>query len=505
MSPRVNAITAVVILGCGRPGGGTPADTLVVVLQDKAITVDPRFTLSNYDAALSKLVAIGLTTATTGDAELALAADIHEVDPTTIDITLADRTFSDGSPVTADDVARTYQTVADPACGSLYTQIFRDRWKLVEAIDPRHVRMHLAQPLGTIRTDMEFGIISFHGVPPGSCDVPEVIGAGPYVLAGLDPYVARFDANPYAATPPKVPHLDVRFVPDAAARLLMLVGGSADLLENSVRPDLVDDVAAQAHIAVHGERSLLLTYMMLNLDDPTLADLRVREAIALALDRPAIIRARFADRAVPATGLLPPGHWAYNGEVPRWDRDLARANRLLDEAGHPRGTDGIRLHLEYKTSADAFRVAIAHVLAAQLAEVGIAVDVRPYEFATFFADIKHGNFQIATMQTTPITEPDFYFSYFHSSRIPSDTDRDAQNRWHYRNAEVDRLTADARHEPDRERRRSLYLEVQRLVARDLPVIPLWHEDNVVLSNAAVQGYTIMPDGRFAGLPGVTKL
>ncbi|MFT3691882.1 MAG: ABC transporter substrate-binding protein [Kofleriaceae bacterium] len=475
------------------------------MLQDKAITVDPRFTLSNYDAAMSKLVAIGLTTATTGEAQLALASDIREVDPVTLDITLADRTFSDGSQVTADDVARTYQTVADPACGSLYSQIFRDRWKLVEALDPTHVRMHLAQPLGTIRTDMEFGIISFHGVAPGSCDVPKVIGAGPYVLVDLDPYVAHFDANPHFPTPAKLPHLELRFVTDAAARLLMLVGGSADLLENAVRPDLVDDVATQGHVAVHSERSLILTYMMLNLDDPVLADIRVREAIALALDRPAIIRARFNNRAIPATGLLPPGHWAYNPEVPHWDHDLARANQLLDDAGHKRGPDGIRLHLEYKTSADAFRVAIAHVLAAQLGEVGIAVDVRPYEFATFFADIKHGNFQIATMQTTPITEPDFYFSYFHSSRIPTDADRDAQNRWHYRNAEVDQLTADARHEPDRDKRRALYLKTQALVARDLPVIPLWHEDNVVLSNDAVQGYTILPDGRFAGLPGVSKL
>ncbi|HEY0254695.1 MAG TPA: ABC transporter substrate-binding protein, partial [Kofleriaceae bacterium] len=290
----------VVILACGHPARRTPDDTLVVVLQDKAITVDPRFTLSNYDAAVSKLVAIGLTTVSTADARpaYALAADVRQIDPVTLDITLADRKFSDGSQVTADDVARTYQSIADPRCGSLYTLIHRDRWKLVEALDPMHVRMHLAQPLGTIMSDIDVGIISFHGVPPGSCDVPHVIGAGPYVLRELTPYLARFDANPYFPTPAKLPHLELRFVTDAAARLLMLVGGSADLLENAVRPDLVDDVATQSHVAVHAEHSLLLTYMMLNLEDPILRDLRVREAIALALDRPAIIHARFADRAV---------------------------------------------------------------------------------------------------------------------------------------------------------------------------------------------------------------
>ena len=423
----------------------------------------------------------------------------------TLDITLADRRFSDGTPVTADDVARTYQTVADPRCDSLNGQIFRDRWKLVEAIDPRHVRMHLAQPLGTILSDIEFSIISFHGVPPGACQPPVVVGAGPYVLRELTPYVARFDANIYAIPRPRLPHLELRFVTDASARILMLVGGSADLLENAVRADLVDEVAQRDRVHVATEHSLVLTYMLLNNDDPILKDLRVREAIALALDRPAVIHARFAGRAVLATGLLPPTHWAYNANVAHWDRDLPRARALLDAAGFRAGPDGIRMRLTYKTSADAFRVAIAHVLAAQLAEVGIAVEVRPFEFATFFADIKHGNFQIATMQTTPITEPDFYFAYFHSSRIPTDADRDAQNRWHYRNGDFDRVSAAARHELDRDVRRGYYAEAQRLVARDLPVIPLWHEDNVVLSNVDVQSYAILPDGRFAGLPDVAKL
>lgn len=509
MSPRINAITVVAIaasIAC-TVRRRTADDTLVVVLQDKAQMIDPLYTRSNYDAAVSHLIATGLTTSSTETSEpaLDLAASITATDPLTIDVTLADRKFSDGSPVTADDVARTYQTVANPVCESPYGQIFRDRWRLVEAIDPTHVRIHLQRSLGTLRSDLEFGVISFHGVPPGACHTPRLIAAGPYMVKELTPYIAKLDANPYSPTPPRLPHLELRFVTDASARILMLVGGSADLLENAVRPDLVDEVATRPRVHIEAAHSLLLTYMLLNNDDPILKDLRVREAIALALDRPSIIAARFEGRAVLASGLLPPTHWAYNGDVAHWDRDLPRARSLLDAAGYRPDPDGVRLRLTYKTSADAFRVAIAHVLASQLAEVGIAVEVRPFEFATFFADIKRGNFQIATMQTTPITEPDFYFAYFHSSRIPTDADRDAQNRWHYRNADVDRVTAAARYELDRDKRKALYAEAQRLVARDLPVIPLWHEDNVVLSNVDVQSYAILPDGRFAGLPPVSKL
>ena len=311
------------------------------------------------------------------------------------------------------------------------------------------------------------------------------------------------DANPRYPTPPKTPHVEIKFVRDDSARMLMLAGGSVDLLQNA-RPDLVDDIAARPRVRVTSGPSVLLTYMLINNDDPVLRDHRVREAIALALDRPALVAAKFGGRAVLATGLLPPIHWAYNPDVPRYGRDLARARALLDEAGYKAGPDGIRLHLVYKTSAVAFRVALARALAAQLGDAGIAVEVRSFEFGTFFADVKKGNYQLATMQSSEITEPDFYYFYFHSSRIPDAKDPDGGNRWRYRNPEIDRLTEAGRAELDRDKRKAIYAQVQRIVAQDLPIVPLWHEDNVVLSNVDVQGYAIVPNARFVGLIGATK-
>ena len=108
------------------------------------------------------------------------------------------------------------------------------------------------------------------------------------------------------------------------------------------------------------------------------------------------------------------------------------------------------------------------------------------------------------MQTAPITEPDFYFAYFHSSRIPDEADPDAQNRWRYRNAELDRATELGRHTLDPAARKPLYAIAQQLVARDLPIIPLWHEDNVVLSNVDVAGYQIVANARLAGLVMTSK-
>lgn len=495
------------VAACAARTRRTPDDTLVLVIETPITTDDPRYASTNFDSKLGKLVAPGLTSVDTPTAEprLELASRIDRVDDLTVDVTLrADVRFSDGSPVTADDVVRTYRSVLADACNSQYQKGFAERYAAIEAIGDRAVRFHLVVPLGTFTTDIEFGIISWHGVPADECRPPRVIGAGPYALRELTSTAAYLDANPSYRDPPRVPHVEIRFVRDDSARLLMLVGGSADLLQNAARPDLVDDVAERPRVRVASAPSVLLTYLLLNNDDPALHDVRVRRAIALALDRPAIVAAKFGGRAVLATGLLPPSHWAYNPAVSHWNRDLARARQLLDEAGLVPDADGVRLHLTYKTSSVPFRVAVAKAIASQLGEIGIAVEVRPFEFATFFVDVKKGNYQLASLQTTSITEPDFYYFYFHSSRIPSPKDPDGGNRWRYRNPELDRLAEAGRREMDPAKRRPIYAQIQQIIADDLPIVPLWHEDNVVLSNVDVEGYAIVPNAALTGLVAATK-
>ncbi len=493
-------VVIAVAIGCSPRHRRTPDDTLVVVIEASMASSDPRHAISNYDGKLSKLVHVGLTAVDTVSLvpRLELATKVQRAGDLAWDIEIRpDAKFSDGSPVSAEDVAYTYESMLAKDSDSLFHRGFSERFSRVEVTGPSSVRFHLREPLATFETDIDFGIISRNGK-----------GAGPYVVNELTSSHALLDVNPhyYGATP-KVPHVEIKFVRDASARLLMMVGGSADLIQNGVRLDLVEEVKDRPRVQVTSAPSILLTQMLLNNLDPLLDDVRVRQAIALAIDRPAIIAAKFGGRARLATGLVAPGHWAYEPDVPRWNHDVARANQLLDEAGL-RDPDGAgpkpRARLVYKTSSDAFRVTLARVIAAQLAEVGLEVEVRSFEFATFFTDIKKGAYQLASMQTSDITDPDFYFTYFHSSRIPDATNPDGGNRWRYRNARVDELTQAGRHELDRAKRMAMYSEVQRLVAGDVPTIPLWHEDNVVLSNVDVQGYAITPNARLIGLASAWK-
>jgi peptide/nickel transport system substrate-binding protein len=496
MRSRIHVITALLLAtSCSVNRRRTPDDTLVVLTETPMMTSDPRYALSTLDSKLSRLVAAGITAVDTPNLEprLDLAARIDYLDPRTVDITLRDDArFSDGLPVTAADVAWTYGTVLADDSKSLHHKGFTERYARVEARGAKLVRFHLKQPLATLGSDLDFGILS-----------PSGRGAGPFVLRELTSTHALLDANPYYyGPPPKTPHVEIQFVRDAAARLLMLAGGSADLIQNAVRMDLIEEVRDRPRIQIASGPSVILTYLMFNNDDPKLSDVRVRRALALAIDRPAIVAAKFGGHARLATGLLPEMHWAYSGDLPHHDFDPVRARALLDEAGY-RDPDGAgplpRMSLVYKTSSDAFRIAVARVIAAQLSQVGIDVEVRSFEFGTFFADIKKGSYQIASMQSAELNEPDYYYFYFHSGRIPSPANPDGGNRWRYRSPELDRLVEAGRQELDRGKRKAIYADAQKIVATDVPIVALWHEDNVVLSNVDVKGYEITLNARMKGL------
>jgi peptide/nickel transport system substrate-binding protein len=223
----------------------------------------------------------------------------------------------------------------------------------------------------------------------------------------------------------------------------------------------------------------------------------VREAIALAIDRTELVRTVLGGLARPATGLLAPEHWAYAPLPPRTP-DPVRARRLLDRAGFP-DPDGpgpaARLRVVYKSSSQPSRRRLAEAIQAQLAAVGIGLDIRSYEWATLFADVRSGNFQMVALAWVGINDPDFYHRAFHSRLTPPL----GYNRGGYDDPVIDRLTNLAGRTVDPVRRRQLYQRVQRRLARQLPVIPLWWEDRIVVHSTRLHDFAPMPSGDLRGL------
>jgi peptide/nickel transport system substrate-binding protein len=236
----------------------------------------------------------------------------------------------------------------------------------------------------------------------------------------------------------------------------------------------------------------VLAYLGFNARDPILKDARVRQAVAYAIYRQPLIHYLLRDFARPARSVLPPESWAYNGDVPDYAHDPGRARELLDAAGYP-AVQGVRFHLAMKTSTEESTRLLAAVLQQQLRDVGIELDIRTFEFATFFSDVTHGEFQLYSLRWVGANEdPDMFEYVFHSSKFTPH----GANRSFYANPRVDALIDQARREPDQKTRRQLYAELQRILASDLPYINLWYYDNVLVASKRIRNLQLSPSGSY---------
>ncbi|MBI5419908.1 MAG: ABC transporter substrate-binding protein, partial [Deltaproteobacteria bacterium] len=124
--------------------------------------------------------------------------------------------------------------------------------------------------------------------------------------------------------------------------------------------------------------------------------------------------------------------------------------------------------------------------------------IHSYEWGTFFSDIRKGNFQLFSLTWVGISDPDIFHLAFHSTQVPPE----GANRGGYANPEVDRLLTAGRREPSRERRKEIYRKVQLLLARELPVFPLWTGRNILLRDRRLAGFVLTPDEDYASVKGM---
>jgi peptide/nickel transport system substrate-binding protein len=246
-------------------------------------------------------------------------------------------------------------------------------------------------------------------------------------------------------------------------------------------------------------------YLSINTRDAVLSDRRVRQAIAYAVDRDAIVKYLRRGLAREATGIVPSQGWAYEPGVKRYSHDPSRAKQLLDEAGY-RDPDGDgplpRLGLVMKIgTSDEVRLQ-ATVIQQNLRQVGVDLDVQSLEFATLFADVIKGNFQVVQMQWAggALVDPDIIRRVFHSQQVPPS----GFNRGRYGNADVDRLIDLAGSSTNEAERKKYYGEAQKLIAEDSPYIALWNRTNVAIAQPTLRGLHINAVGNFESLKDVTK-
>ena len=495
-------VVALTLAGCERPETAADADILRVIIRASPTSFDPRVGTDEQSQRVHQLVYSQLMTV---DAQLrvapGLAARLDNPDPLTYIAHLRSGVrFHDGHELTARDVVYTFGSFLDPDFVSARRGAYR-MLESVRALDDYRVEFKLREPFASFPVQLVMQV-----VPDGSGESLRSfpIGTGPYrfVRYLIDEQVELSTFEGYWDGLPQNAGVVLRIVPDDTMRGLELRKGSADLAINDIPPDIAYQLQKDGMTITQGE-GVDYAYIGLNMRDAVLSDKRVRHAIGYAIDRQSIVDYLRRGLARPAVGVLSPLAWAFEPDVHQFDYDLARAKQLLDEAGYP-DPDGDgplpRLRLSLKTSTDEFYRLQAAVIQENLRLAGIELDVRSYEFATFYADVLSGNAQMYTLQWVGVTDPDMLRRVFHSAQVPPV----GFNRIYYSNPEVDRLIDLATRALTDGDRLRYYSDVQKAVAEDAPYISLWHKTNIAVARPNIRGMRLSAQADFLALKDVRK-
>lgn len=481
-------------------GNKIPSDTIVIGIDKFPENFDPRLPTDSISQKINKLIYSGLlkldqNLQLVGD----LAKDFEMKDAQTYVFHLHEGIlFHNGQKLTSSDVKATYKSMMDVTLKSPF-QASLSIIESIETPDDLTVIFKLKKPNSPFLTLMSLGILPKN-------PQKKMPGTGPYFLNTKSNsrdvvLLERFDA--YFGPKAKTRNLVFRVIQDSTLRVLELIKGRIDLVQNDIPYVLISRLQQEQDIGFLHSAGINFAYMAFNFKNQNLSDRRVREAITLAIDRERIIKYKLAGMAIPANSLMSPEHWAHDETLPQFQQDLAKAKKLLDETDFkdPDG-DGpqMRFRLVYKTSSVKERIEIAQLIAENLAQISIGVDVKPYEFGTFYRDIRQGNFDIFTLAWVGLTDPDIYYSVFHSQQMPPN----GANRGFYKNPELDTLLEKSRIATDQSELKNIYQQIQKIVYNDFVYAPLWYENNFAFVNKNVKGYQLRANASYVGLTEASK-
>lgn len=463
-------------------------------LASMPVTLDPRFATDAASARIVRLLYRQLADFDAQEMPVPALAAWERVDARHYRFVLrADRApFSDGHKVRSEDVKATYESVLDPATASPHraSLVNIDR---IETDGEDVVDFFLRDPDILFPGRLTIGILPAKLLRDGHPFGTAPVGSGPFELESRPAenrlrLRRRRDAQAF----------EFIGVPDPTVRVLKLLRGEVDMLQNDLPPEMLAFLDARGDATVTRARGTNFAYLGFNLQDPVVGQLAVRRAIAMGVDRESIIRYVLGGAARPASALLAPTHWAGDPGLPAITYDPIGAMRLLKEAGYDADH---RPRIVYKTSTDPFRVRLATIIQYQLGIIGVDVELRSYDWGTFYGDIKQGNFQMFSLMWVGVKLPDIFHYVFDSDSVPP---RGA-NRGRYSSPVADELIAKAEAADTIEAQAAAYRQLQAHLLEQLPYVPLWHEDQVFVARPDIAGYRIANDGNYDGLIDVHRV
>ena len=355
------------LAGCARQR--SDPNTAVLLIESSPLSLDPRIGTDAQSERIDELIFEGLVRHNDRfELEPCLAESWEIPNPLTYVFHLRHGVlFHNGQPMTSADVKWTLDSLLSGKLRTAKSDAYRYVDK-VEAPDEFTVVLRLKQPFAGLLWNLSDGALGI--VPNGSEEelAQHPIGTGPFRFVSEQPdrevVIARNDQ--YWGKHAGVARVRFSVVPDATTRALELRKGSADAEINALPEDMVAALARQPGLVVERAPGTSYQYLAMNLRDPILQDVRVRQALAYAIDRGSIIQYLECNMARPANSILPPQHWAYDSSATQYPYDPSKARQLLDEAGYHADSGGVRFHLVMKTSTDEFARLLSAVLQQQL-------------------------------------------------------------------------------------------------------------------------------------------
>jgi peptide/nickel transport system substrate-binding protein len=339
------------------------------------------------------------------------------------------------------------------------------------------------------------------------------LGTGPFKFVRYDNAQQVCDVEAFAdywEGAPHLPSIRVRVISDMNALQAELQSGRVDIapMPTSLSPDAIRRLEQDPSLQVRAFPGSNLILLTLNTAAPPIDNVKVRQAIAYAIDRDSLIKNLLLGYGKIAHSILPEESWAYStGQT--YSYDPAMAKKLLDEAGFrdPDG-DGPRMRFDkpivYKVSGSSIAGRqYAGVIQNYLKQVGIPVEIETPEINTLFDELRRGNFQIAYGQWVGGNQdPIFYKDLFATSEIPT-PERPSRNRSRYSNPELNALLDEAVNTFDRQKGVELYRKIQSIVSRDVPVLPLWYQSNIVIARKNVSNIQVDASGDWGFVKNLT--
>jgi len=511
---KASALSMLLLLAIVLPSAcrRTQSNVFVVALSDNIKTIDPIGSPS-VDAASERVRTLMFNSLVKKDEKFdyvpELAANIQRSDDGLVfTFTLRDGvTFHDGRPFTSADAKYTLDTVLASTfakAASFFEGSGANKNAYVKSVEAPDAHTLIIR-LNKQWTGLLPNLVPIAVIPKDSYESEKThpLGTGPFKFKSYDQVqqVVDLEVNQaYWDGPSKIPALRVRVISESNAMQAELQSGRVDIapLATSLSPDAIKALGQNPNLSVQQFEGSNLNLLTFNTTEPPLNSVKVRQAIAYAIDRESIIRDLVLNQGAIAHTILPEASWAY-AKPPTYQFDPNKAKQLLDEAGF-RDPDGDGPQMRWAKPL-LFRISGSSASARQysgviqnyLKNVGIPVAIETSEFNTMRQQVQNGQFQLNYSQWVGGNQdPLFYHDLFATSEIATPTR--GLNRSRYSNPELDKILDEAANTYDHAKAAPLYAKAQEIISRDVPVFPLWYQANMVIAKKTVGNIHVNASG-----------